>query len=228
MTTEDHRAEVEKYVQQARLQTEIERLSTEKEKTGVFTGAYAVNKLNGERVPILVADYVLLSYGTGVVMGVPAHDERDFIFAKKYGLPIRVVIAPPDWDGSDLDEAYIPEGTQVNSAQFDGLPSAEGTVKIAEYIEERGWGQREIKYRMRDWLISRQRYWGTPIPVVYCENCGETPVPESDLPVLLPEDAEFLPTGDSPLAVNESFLNTTCPRLRRSREARDRYDGYVR
>ena len=211
LTTKEHRAEVEEYIQQARLQTEIERLSTEKEKTGVFTGAYAVNRLNGEHVPILVADYVLLSYGTGVVMGVPAHDERDFIFAKKYGLPIRVVIAPPDWDGSDLDEAYIPEGTQVNSAHFDGLPSAEGKVKIAEYIEEQGWGQREINYRMRDWLISRQRYWGTPIPVVYCENCGETPVPESDLPVLLPKDAEFLPTGDSPLAVNESFLNTTCP-----------------
>ena len=211
LTTDEHRAEVEEYIRQARLQTEIERLSTEKEKTGVFTGAYAVNKLNGERVPILVADYVLLSYGTGVVMGVPAHDERDFIFAKKYDLPIRVVIAPPDWDGSDLDEAYIPEGTQVNSAQFDGLPSSEGKERIADHIEENGWGQRETNYRMRDWLISRQRYWGTPIPVVYCERCGETPVPESDLPVLLPEDAEFLPTGDSPLAVNEAFVNTTCP-----------------
>ena len=211
LTTGEHRAEVEEYIRQARLQTEIERLSTEKEKTGVFTGAYAVNKLNGERVPVLVADYVLLSYGTGVVMGVPAHDQRDFIFAKKYDLPIRVVIAPPDWDGSDIEEAYIPEGTQVNSAQFDGLPSTEGMEKIADHIEENGWGQREVNYRMRDWLISRQRYWGTPIPVVYCERCGETPVPESDLPVLLPEDAEFLPTGDSPLAVNEKFVNTTCP-----------------
>ena len=210
LTTDEHRAEVEEYIREARLQTEIERLATDKEKTGVFTGAYATNKLNGERVPILVADYVLLSYGTGVVMGVPAHDQRDFTFARKYNLPIRVVIAPPDWDGSDLDEAYIPEGTQVNSAQFDGLPSAEGKERIADYIEEKGWGQREINYRMRDWLISRQRYWGTPIPVVYCERCGEMPVPESDLPVLLPEDAEFLPTGDSPLAVNEDFLNTTC------------------
>ena len=211
LTTDDRRAEVEEYIRQTRLQTEIERLSADKEKTGVFTGAYATNKLNGERVPILVADYVLLSYGTGVVMGVPAHDQRDFIFANKYGLPIRVVIAPPDWDGSDLHEAYIPEGTQVNSAQFDGLPSAEGMERIADYIEENGWGQRETNYRMRDWLISRQRYWGTPIPVVYCERCGETPVPESDLPVLLPEDAEFLPTGDSPLAVNQDFVNTTCP-----------------
>ncbi len=211
LTADNRREEVEAYIEQARLQTEIERLSTEKEKTGVFTGAYAVNKLNGERAPILVADYVLLGYGTGVVMGVPAHDQRDFIFANKYGLPIRVVVAPPGWDGSDLDEAYIPEGTQVNSAQFDGLPSAEGKEKIADYIEEKGWGQREINYRMRDWLISRQRYWGTPIPVVYCERCGETPVPESDLPVLLPEDAEFLPTGDSPLALNEGFVNTACP-----------------
>ena len=211
LTTNERRAEVEEYIRQTRLQTEIERLSTEKEKTGAFTGAYATNKLNGERVPILVADYVLLSYGTGVVMGVPAHDERDFIFAKKYDLPIRVVVAPPDWDGSDLDEAYIPEGTQVNSAQFDGLPSSEGKERIADYIEENGWGQREINYRMRDWLISRQRYWGTPIPVVYCERCGEVPTPESELPVLLPEDAEFLPTGDSPLALNERFLNTPCP-----------------
>ena len=211
LTTDERRAKVEEYVRQSRLQTEIERLSTDKEKTGVFTGAYATNKLNGERVPILVADYVLLSYGTGVVMGVPAHDERDFTFAKKYDLPIRIVIAPPDWDGSDLDEAYIPEGMQVNSAQFDGLPSSEGKERIADYIEENGWGQREVNYRMRDWLISRQRYWGTPIPVVYCERCGETPVPESDLPVLLPEDAEFLPTGDSPLAVNGDFVNTICP-----------------
>ena len=211
LTADERRADVEAYIRQARLQTEIERLSTEKEKTGVFTGAYAVNKLNGERVPILVADYVLLSYGTGVVMGVPAHDQRDFIFAKKYDLPIRTVIAPPDWDGSDLEEAYVAEGVQVNSAQFDGLTSSEGKEKIADYIEESGWGQREINYRMRDWLISRQRYWGTPIPVVYCELCGETPVPESDLPVLLPEDAEFLPTGDSPLALNQEFVNVACP-----------------
>ena len=211
LTTEDNRAEVEAYVEQARLQTEIERLAADKEKTGVFTGAYAVNNLTGERVPILVADYVLLSYGTGMVMGVPAHDERDFEFAKKYDLPIRVVIAPPDWDGSDLDAAYIDAGVQVNSGEFDGLPNSEGMEAIADRVEANGWGQREVNYRMRDWLISRQRYWGTPIPIVYCEACGEMPVPESDLPVLLPEDAEFLPTGDSPLAVNQAFVNTTCP-----------------
>ena len=211
LTTDEQRDAVEAYVKQAGRQTEIERLSTEKEKTGVFTGAYAVNSLNGERVPILTADYVLLSYGTGMVMGVPAHDQRDFEFAKKYGLPIRVVIAPPDWDGGELEEAYLEEGTQVNSGEFDGLPSSEGMDKIADHVEALGLGGRAVNYRMRDWLISRQRYWGTPIPIVYCGSCGEVPVPESDLPVLLPDDAEFLPTGDSPLARHGDFVNTTCP-----------------
>ena len=211
LTTDEQRDAVEAYVKQAGRQTEIERLSTEKEKTGVFTGAYAVNSLNGERVPILTADYVLLSYGTGMVMGVPAHDQRDFEFAKKYGLPIRVVIAPPDWDRGELEEAYLEEGTQVNSGEFDGLPSSEGMDKIADHVEALGLGGRAVNYRMRDWLISRQRYWGTPIPIVYCDACGEVPVPESDLPVLLPDDAEFLPTGDSPLARHGDFVNTTCP-----------------
>ena len=211
LTIDDRRADVEAYIEQARLQTETDRLSTEKEKTGVFTGSYAVNTLNGERVPILVADYVLLSYGTGMVMGVPAHDDRDFVFAQKYGLPIRVVVAPPDWDGNDLDAAYLDDGIQVNSGRFDGLPSSEGLERIADHIEEHGWGRRAVNYRMRDWLISRQRYWGTPIPIIYCERCGEVPVPESDLPVLLPVDAEFLPTGDSPLALHQEFVNTACP-----------------
>ena len=228
LTTEDHRAEGEAYVEQARLQTEIERLSTEKEKTGVFTGAYAVNKLNDERVPILVADYVLLSYGTGMVMGVPAHDERDFVFAHKYGLPVRVVVAPPGWDGSDLENAYLAKGTQVNSGQFDGLSSSDGLERIADHIEEQSWGHRTVNYRMRDWLISRQRYWGTPIPIVYCEGCGEVPVPESDLPVLLPEDAEFLPTGDSPLALHEGFVNTSCPKCGRpAKRETDTMDTFV-
>ncbi len=211
LTTPEHRDEVEAYVDQARRQTEIERMSTEKEKTGVFTGSYAVNRLNGDRVPILIGDYVLLTYGTGIVMGVPAHDQRDFEFATKYDLPIRVVVAPPDWDGGELSEAYVDEGTQVNSGRFDGLPSAEGKERIADHIEEQGWGKRAVQYRMRDWLISRQRYWGTPIPIVYCDGCGTVPVPEDQLPVLLPEDAEFLPTGESPLQRHEGFVNTSCP-----------------
>ena len=211
LTTPEHRAEVEAYVDQARRQTEIERMSTEKVKTGVFTGSYAVNRLNGERVPILIGDYVLLTYGTGIVMGVPTHDQRDFEFARKYDLPIRVVVAPDGWDGGPIEEAYLEEGTQVNSGQFDGLTSAEGKRHIAEFIESQGWGKRAVQYRMRDWLISRQRYWGTPIPVVYCDDCGTVPVPEDDLPVLLPEDSEFRPTGESPLALHEGFVNTTCP-----------------
>jgi len=211
LTTTEQKPEVEKYIDQARRQSEIERLSTEKEKTGVHTGTYAINKLNGERVPILVGDYVLLTYGTGIVMGVPAHDQRDFEFATKYGLPIKVVIAPVDYDSGPLTEAYIDEGRQINSEQFDGLSSSEGWQRIADHIEEQGWGKRQVRYRMRDWLISRQRYWGTPIPIVYCPDCGTVPVPEVDLPVVLPEDAEFRPTGESPLTSHEGFLNTTCP-----------------
>ena len=228
LTLPEHRDEVDAYVDQARRQTEIERLSTEKVKTGVFTGAYAVNRLNGDRVPILIGDYVLLTYGTGIVMGVPAHDQRDFEFATKYDLPVRVVVAPPDWDGRELSEAYVDDGTQVNSGRFDGLPSAEGKEKIADFIEEQGWGSRAVQYRMRDWLISRQRYWGTPIPIVYCDDCGTVPVPEDQLPVLLPDDAEFLPTGESPLKRHEGFLNTGCPACGQSaRRETDTMDTFV-
>ncbi len=211
LTTDERRAEVEAYVEEARRQSEVERLSTEREKSGVFTGAYAVNRLNGDSVPILVADYVLLTYGTGIVMGVPAHDERDFEFARKYDLEVRVVIAPPDWDGSELSSAYVGDGAQVNSGPFDGMPASVGKERIADYVEANGWGGRTVSYRLRDWLISRQRYWGTPIPVVYCDGCGVVPVPEEDLPVLLPEDAQFRPTGESPLRFHERFLNAPCP-----------------
>ncbi|UCH42987.1 MAG: leucine--tRNA ligase [Dehalococcoidales bacterium] len=210
-TTPDNKAEVEEYIAKSRRQTEIERLSTEKEKDGVFTGAYVINRLNGEKVPVWIADYVLLSYGTGAVMAVPAHDERDFAFAKKYGIPIRVVISPPEWQGEELAEAYIEPGTMVNSAQFNGTPSQEGIGAVADYLAEKGWGGHAVTYRLRDWLISRQRYWGAPIPMVYCEKCGIVPVPEEDLPVLLPEDAQFKPTGESPLTYHEGFVNTTCP-----------------
>jgi leucyl-tRNA synthetase len=216
LTTDKQRAEVDAYVAQARRQTEIQRMSTENEKTGVFTGAYAVNPVNDERVPIWIADYVLMGYGTGAIMAVPAHDQRDFEFAKKFDLPIRVVIKP---EGSDLDsdtitEAYAGEGVMVNSAHFDGTPTAggEAVTKVIEWLEEQGRGSSEINYRFRDWLISRQRYWGTPIPIVYCDSCGIVPVPEADLPVLLPEDSEFEPTGVSPLKTDEGFVNTTCPK----------------
>jgi len=212
LTTPEKKAEVDAYIERSRRLSEIERLSTEKEKDGVFIGSYCTNHLTGEKVPIWIADYVLLSYGTGAVMGVPAHDERDFLFAKKYDIPIRVVIAPPDWQGAELEEAYIEEGTLVNSAQFNGLPSRHGIEAISDFLEEKGWGRRTVSYRLRDWLISRQRYWGAPIPMIYCNKCSIVPVPEADLPVLLPEDAEFKPTGESPLKYHEQFVNTTCPR----------------
>ena len=228
LTTSEHRDEVRAYVEKARLQTEVERLSTEKEKTGVFTGTYCVNRLNGERVPILVGDYVLLTYGTGVVMGVPAHDQRDFEFAQQYGLPVRVVVAPPGWDRGELSEAYLEEGTQVNSGPFDGLPSGKGVERIADHVEQNGWGRRTVQYRMRDWLISRQRYWGTPIPILYCDECGTVPIPEADLPLLLPEDAEFRPTGQSPLTYHEAFVNTRCPNCDRpAKRETDTMDTFV-
>ncbi|MDP2936159.1 MAG: leucine--tRNA ligase [Dehalococcoidia bacterium] len=212
LTAPDRRADVEIYVAASRRETEIDRLSTEREKTGVFIGAYAINNLNGERVPIWTADYVLMTYGTGAVMGVPGHDTRDFEFAKRFGLPIRVVIAPPGWQGEDLDQAYVEPGTMANSGQFNRLPSDQGKGAITDWLEEHGLGRRAVSYRIRDWLISRQRYWGAPIPVIYCEKCGIVPVPEDALPVLLPDDAEFRPTGESPLVYHQDFVNTTCPK----------------
>ena len=212
LTSESKRAEVEAYVEQARSASEIDRLSADREKTGVFIGASARNRLNNEQVPIYVADYVLTTYGTGAVMGVPAHDTRDFEFARKYRLPVRTVIAPIEWDGKEPEEAHIGPGFMTNSGAYDGMTDEEGAIAIANDVERRGWGHRAVTYRLRDWLISRQRYWGTPIPMVYCDGCGVQPVPESELPVLLPEDAEFRPTGESPLAINEAFVNTVCPK----------------
>ncbi len=212
LTTPERKAEVEKYVLQTQKKTEIERTAAEREKTGVFLGSYVINKLSGQPVPIWITDYVLLSYGTGAVMGVPAHDQRDFEFAKKYGLPIRVVIAPPEWSGEELECAYTETGTMANSGQFDCLPSEQGFEAICDYMEKNKLGKRTVTYRLRDWLISRQRYWGAPIPMIYCGKCGIVPVPEKELPVLLPQDAEFKPTGESPLKYCESFVNTTCPK----------------
>ncbi|MEA2641512.1 MAG: leucyl-tRNA synthetase [Chloroflexota bacterium] len=203
--------EVREYQEQTRRASEIERLSTEREKTGVFLGTEAVNPANGERVPIWIADYVLGSYGTGAIMAVPAHDERDFEFAQKFGLPIREVIRPPEGREGPMTEAYVAPGIMVNSEQFNGRESEVGKELVADWFEERGVGGRKVNYRIRDWLISRQRYWGTPIPVVYCDEHGIVPIPERDLPVLLPEDAEFRPTGQSPLTYHEAFVNTTCP-----------------
>ncbi len=228
LTTPDKKAEVEAYIEQSRKQTDIERLSTEKEKDGVFIGSYVTNHLNGEKVPIWIADYVLASYGTGAVMAVPAHDERDFAFAKKYNIPIRVVIAPEGWQGKELEEAYIEPGVMVNSGQFNGLPSQQGIDAISDFLAEKGWGGHTVSYRLRDWLISRQRYWGAPIPIVYCDKCGIVPVPEKDLPVLLPEDAEFKPTGESPLKYNEKFANTACPSCGSSaRRETDTIDSFL-
>ena len=211
LSVASQRDQVEAYVAQALRTSEIERISTEEEKTGVFLGAYATNRLNGERVPIFTADYVLMTYGTGVVMGVPAHDARDFSFAKKYGLPIRVVIAPVSWEGCEPTEAYLGDGFMTNSDRYDGMTNQEGMAAIADDIEKNSWDHRTVSYRLRDWLISRQRYWGTPIPIVYCDRCGVVPVPEETLPVLLPPDAKFKPTGESPLAAHQGFLRTACP-----------------
>ena len=181
----------------------------------MFTGAYALNPLTDERIPIWVADYVLMGYGTGAIMAVPAHDERDFAFARQFGLPIEVVIQQEESDEFDPDtmtEAYHGPGTLVNSGPLNGKRVPEELPDIIAWLETHGRGRAEVNYRLRDWLISRQRYWGTPIPMVYCDDCGMVPVPESDLPVLLPTDAEFTPTGQSPLVTHAAFLNVPCPR----------------
>jgi leucyl-tRNA synthetase len=211
LTSQRQRVEVEEYIAWCRRQSEYERVAAGREKTGVFLGSYVVNPVNGERVPIWIADYVLPTYGTGAVMAVPAHDERDLAFARKFDLPVRTVIAPPGWTGEMLAEAYAGPGTMVNSGEFSGLSSEQGYDSICALLEQKGWGRRTVIYRLRDWLISRQRYWGAPIPIVYCDKCGTVPVPEKDLPVLLPRDAEFKPTGESPLTYCEPFVNTTCP-----------------
>ena len=170
----------------------------------------------------------LLGYGSGAVMGVPAHDQRDFEFATKYGLPVRVVISPPDWDGAPLDEAYLEQGVMVNSGRFDGTPGADAFDAVTDFAEAEGFGARAITYRMRDWLISRQRYWGTPIPIIYCDGCGAVPVPADQLPVLLPGDAEFRPTGESPLTRHEGFLHADCPRCGApARRETDTMDTFV-
>jgi leucyl-tRNA synthetase len=228
ITTDDQRGEIDAYVEQARHATEIERQSTEREKTGVFTGAYCINRLNGERVPIWIADYALATYGTGAVMAVPAHDQRDFDFATKFGLPIWEVIAGPDGPAGELSEAYTDPGVLTNSSDFDGTPNEEAKASITQRLADEGWGGMRVQYRLRDWLISRQRYWGAPIPMVYCDSCGIQPVPEDQLPVELPYDVEFRPTGESPLRLSEEFVSTTCPNCdKAARRETDTMDTFM-
>jgi leucyl-tRNA synthetase len=209
----DDPAPLKRFVDRVKRQDRIQRASAEYEKEGISTGRMVRNPLNGEEVPLFIANFVLMEYGTGAIMAVPAHDQRDFEFAKKYNLPIRVVIQNDDGslDPDRMTEAWVGAGKNVNSGPISGMPSTDGIDKITSYIEEKGYGNRTVNFRLKDWLISRQRYWGTPIPVVYCEGCGIVPVPEKDLPVILPEDVEF--TGsDNPLKSNPSFVETSCPR----------------
>jgi leucyl-tRNA synthetase len=220
ITTPEQKAAVDEYKVQAARQSDIEREATDKEKTGVFTGSYAINPVNSERIPIWIADYVLMSYGTGAIMAVPAHDERDFAFARKYGLTIVPVIQPEgeDLHGETMEAAHEHEGNMINSGSFNGTRATnEKGMKnpaikaVVEWLEKKGIGKRAVNYRYRDWLISRQRYWGAPIPMIYCEVHGWNPVPEDQLPVLLPEDVEWKPTGESPLKLHPTWKNTTCP-----------------
>jgi leucyl-tRNA synthetase len=221
---------VREFVARVKKQSEIERTSAEAEKEGIFSGAYATNPLSGEQVPIWVANYVLLEYGTGAVMGVPAHDQRDLEFARKYDLPVKVVIQPigDNLDAATMTEAYPEPGVMVNSGEFNGMDSEVARLKIIDYIQEKGLGEEKVNYRLRDWLVSRQRYWGAPIPIIYCDHCGVVPVPEGDLPVLLPEDVAFQPTGESPLLKAEEFLKTTCPQCGApARRETDTLDTFV-
>ena len=227
----EYEKDVLDYIKKSQLKTDIDRTSTVREKDGVFTGRYVINPLSGEKAQLWIGDYVLASYGTGVVMGVPAHDTRDFAFAKKYNVPIKVVINPKDHElnPEEMTDAYTEEGIMVNSGEFSGLPSPEGIVKVSEAVEKLGVGKRTVNYKLRDWLVSRQRYWGAPVPIVHCEHCGLVPVDEKDLPVLLPKgDIDFIPKGRSPLADCEEFMNTTCPKCGRpAKRDADTLDTFV-
>ncbi|HAC62669.1 MAG TPA: leucine--tRNA ligase [Cyanothece sp. UBA12306] len=213
VTTEGQKAAVEGFIEEVSNESEIERTAEDKPKRGILTGGTAINPFNGEEIPILIADYVLYEYGTGAVMGVPAHDTRDFKFATEKALPIKVVIVPENSEDNNptLTEAYTEPGIMVNSGDFDGMQSTEGKTSIIDYAEKQGYGKARIQYRLRDWLISRQRYWGCPIPVVHCPSCGTVAVPDADLPVKLPENVEFTGRGASPLAKMEDWINVPCP-----------------
>ena len=212
---EDKQSELAAFRDEVSRMTEVDRTSTERAKKGMFLGSHVINPVNGERIPVWVADYVLMDYGTGAIMAVPAHDQRDFEFARQYDLEIRIVIQPPDRaiDPAVMTEAYPGEGVMVNSGDFDGTPTTESVKKVTEWLEQKGLGRHAKNFRIRDWLISRQRYWGTPIPIIHCDGCGEVPVPDDQLPVVLPEDVDFRPTGEaSPLASADEWVNVDCPR----------------
>jgi len=211
--------QVIKFINRVSKKTRITRTSTDIKKEGIFSGSFIINPVNDEEIPIWIADYVLMEYGTGAIMAVPAHDQRDFLFAKEHNLPIRMVIKRPETEEQnpeDLTEAYEGDGIQVNSAQFNGLSNQEAMVKIAQWMEKINIGKRQRYWRLRDWLISRQRFWGTPIPIIYCDKCGTVPVPEKDLPVELPDKAPFTGKGGSPLAKVKSFVKAGCPRCQAS------------
>lgn len=233
ITGTDREHEVREFINQVKKQEEIERTSPESAKIGFFTGGYAINPMTGQEIPIMIANYVLMGYGTGAIMAVPAHDQRDLDFACKYKLPVTVVIQPADREqeltAEELQgEAYSGDGRLINSGQYNGLSVQAAFAAMADEMEKAGLGRRETNYRLRDWLISRQRYWGTPIPIIYCQQCGTVPVPERDLPVELPADVEFNPSGISPLARAEDFVNTVCPQCGgKARREIDTMDTFV-
>ncbi len=230
LVSEAQRIPVAAYIDETQRKTEIERTSLEREKTGVALGVNVINPYSGDVIPVWVADYVLNEYGTGAVMAVPAHDERDWAFAKRFELPIKRVIVPLDSSESDglLSAPYTELGVLIESGEFTGIPSAEAKQKIAQFAEKQSFGQEKIQYRLRDWLVSRQRYWGTPIPMIYCEQCGTVPVPDEDLPVVLPKDVDFRIKGVSPLATSASFTQTPCPKCKKmARRETDTMDTFV-
>ncbi|MFH1238597.1 MAG: leucine--tRNA ligase, partial [bacterium] len=221
--------EVQKFINRVVIEDKFSRADEDKEKEGVFIGRYAVNPLTGEEIPIYVANFVLMEYGTGAIMAVPAHDQRDFEFAKKYNIPIKVVINPPgeELPVGQMKQAYVEAGIMTDSAQFSGMNSSEAIEKITEYLEQKSWGKKTVQYKLRDWLISRQRYWGTPIPIIYCDKCGMVGVPEDELPVKLPKDVKFTGRGN-PLATSETFVNCKCPKCKgKARRETDTMDTFV-
>ncbi|MFA7277644.1 MAG: leucine--tRNA ligase [Candidatus Gracilibacteria bacterium] len=227
--TPEYKAAFDAYYEQTKKETDILRSAEGREKTGIFTGTYAINPINGDKVPVWVADYVLMTYGTGAVMAVPAHDERDYDFAKKYELPITQVIKPANGSKVSLaDGAYTDDGVLINSEDFDGVESEMARKKITEILKNEGTGDFKVNFKLRDWLVSRQRYWGAPIPIIYCKDCGDVPVPEEQLPIMLPENIDFVPRGKSPLAFVPEFIQTTCPRCGKPAEREcDTMDTFV-